>query len=204
MVPLCLSRVRAKSHSSRTTLALSSSRERRSRSFDALKSQCGTFECDRPQIVFERGSVQNCHEPKLCVSQQVPGCVSGSRAAAYDSSQSPWPFALPFAHHGCRGGRRLFIWLTRLPFGLGKILPYRQAPEPGFLMSAVCVTSVWETQARPIVVQHPFGLLRASVPRPKAARRPSKSSSGKVPPKEKLFGHVLWTCDVRSRPCSGV
>jgi hypothetical protein len=44
-VSLCLSRVRAKSHSSRTTLALSSSRERRSRSSMLSSLKAGTFEC---------------------------------------------------------------------------------------------------------------------------------------------------------------
>ena len=57
-VSLCLSRVRAKSHSSRTTLALSSSRERRSRSSMLSSLSAGTFECGRPQIVFERGRCQ--------------------------------------------------------------------------------------------------------------------------------------------------
>ena len=46
---------RAKSHSSRTRLALSSSRERRSRSSMLSSLSAGTFECGRPQIVFERG-----------------------------------------------------------------------------------------------------------------------------------------------------
>ena len=66
---LCLSRVRAKSHSSRTTLALSSSRERRSRSSMLSSLSAGTFECGRPQIVFERGRYKIVIEPKLCVSQ---------------------------------------------------------------------------------------------------------------------------------------
>ena len=57
-VPLCLSRVRAKSHSSRTILALSSSRERRSRSSVLPSLSAGTFEGGRPQIVFDLGRCQ--------------------------------------------------------------------------------------------------------------------------------------------------
>ena len=68
-VSLCLSRVRAKSHSSRTTLALSSSRERRSHSSMLSSLSAGTFECGRPQIVFERGRYKIVIKPKLCVSQ---------------------------------------------------------------------------------------------------------------------------------------
>jgi len=64
---LCLSRVRAKSHSSRTRLASSSSRERRSRSSMLPSLSAGTFECGRPQIVFERGiGIVVVIEPKLC------------------------------------------------------------------------------------------------------------------------------------------
>ena len=66
---LCLSRVRAKSHSSRTTLALSSSRERRSHSSMLSSLSAGTFDCGRPQIVFEGGRCQVVIEPKLCASQ---------------------------------------------------------------------------------------------------------------------------------------
>jgi hypothetical protein len=56
-VAICLCRVRAKSHSSRTRLASSSSRERRSRSSMLPSLSAGTFECGRPQIVFERGII---------------------------------------------------------------------------------------------------------------------------------------------------
>ena len=52
-VPLGLSRVRAKSHSSRTILALSSSRERRSLSSMLPSLSAGTLECGRSQIVIE-------------------------------------------------------------------------------------------------------------------------------------------------------
>ena len=77
---LCLSRVRAKSHSSRTTLALSSSRERRSRSSMLSSLNAGTLECGRPQIVFERGRCKTVIEPKLCASQWVPGvCQEAAR-----------------------------------------------------------------------------------------------------------------------------
>ena len=68
-VSLCLSRVRAKSHSSRTTLALSSSRERRSHSSMLPSLSAGTFECGRPQIVFECSWCAITIEPKLCASQ---------------------------------------------------------------------------------------------------------------------------------------
>jgi hypothetical protein len=66
---LCLSRVRAKSHSSRTTLALSSSRKRRSRSSMLPSLSAGTFECGLPQIVFECGLFQIVIESKLCEQQ---------------------------------------------------------------------------------------------------------------------------------------
>ena len=73
-------RVRAKSHSSRTTLALSSSRERRSRSSMLPSLSARTFECGRPQIVFEGGRCQTVIELKLCASQWVPGvCQEAAR-----------------------------------------------------------------------------------------------------------------------------
>ena len=91
------------------------------------------------------------------------------------------------------------------PSALGKCSHSRQAPEPGLLNVRRCVTSVWETQARPIVVQHPFGLLRASVlvQRPHDARR--KSSSGKRAAKGEAFratscGLAMFEC----RPCMTV
>jgi hypothetical protein len=61
--------VRAKSHSSRTTFALSSVRERRLHSSMLPSLNAGTFEGGRPQIVFERGIVI---EPKLRVSVRKP------------------------------------------------------------------------------------------------------------------------------------
>jgi len=42
----------------------------------------GTFECGRPQIVFERGRSEIVIEAKILRLTVSSGCVSGSRAAA--------------------------------------------------------------------------------------------------------------------------
>ena len=47
----------------------------------------GTFEGGRPQIVFERGECQVVIEPKTLRLTVSSGCVSGSRAAAYDCAR---------------------------------------------------------------------------------------------------------------------
>ena len=70
--------------------------------------------------------------------------------------------------------RRIANNIAKLP----ALLPFSPSSRARLLNVRRCVTSVWETQAQ-LVVQHPFGLLRASVlvQRPHDARR--KSSSGK-------------------------
>ena len=91
---LFLSRVRAKSHSSRTRLAsYSASRERTLRSSMFSVSVPETFECGRPQIVFERGiGIVVVIEPKLCRKFRVgvppqAGLISIFQKSRFSSTQ---------------------------------------------------------------------------------------------------------------------